>query len=150
LRGLIPSDVAAWNIAIQESSATQASLLTNLSPLCGYHLCVFKTKPATNFDRNNGGLVWNGMTVGFNFFKLDFDNAFILSNIIRVLYSYTYWSVKVLFILTYSIYGNWLLASTVYLAIICIAIRSFSGFSDMGWMVLFIQAGMSIDGLAID
>jgi drug/metabolite transporter (DMT)-like permease len=30
---LFASDVAAWNIAIQESSATQASLLTNLSPL---------------------------------------------------------------------------------------------------------------------
>lgn len=30
---LFASDVAVWNIAIQESSATQASLLTNLSPL---------------------------------------------------------------------------------------------------------------------
>jgi len=27
------SDVAVWNIAIQESTATQASLLTNLSPV---------------------------------------------------------------------------------------------------------------------
>jgi drug/metabolite transporter (DMT)-like permease len=30
---LFASDVAVWNIAIQTSSATQASLLTNLSPL---------------------------------------------------------------------------------------------------------------------
>jgi drug/metabolite transporter (DMT)-like permease len=30
---LFASDVAVWNIAIQESSATQTSLLTNLSPL---------------------------------------------------------------------------------------------------------------------
>jgi drug/metabolite transporter (DMT)-like permease len=30
---LFSSDVAVWNIAIQDSSATQASLLTNLSPL---------------------------------------------------------------------------------------------------------------------
>jgi hypothetical protein len=36
---LFASDVAAWNIAIQESSATQASLLTNLSPLCGIISC---------------------------------------------------------------------------------------------------------------
>jgi drug/metabolite transporter (DMT)-like permease len=30
-----------WNIAIQESSATQTSLLTNLSPLCGIISYVF-------------------------------------------------------------------------------------------------------------
>ena len=30
---LFASDVAVWNIAIQDSSATQASLLTNLSPV---------------------------------------------------------------------------------------------------------------------
>jgi hypothetical protein len=31
---LFASDVAVWNIAIQNSSATQASLF-NLAPLCG-------------------------------------------------------------------------------------------------------------------
>jgi drug/metabolite transporter (DMT)-like permease len=30
---LFASDVAVWNIAIQNSSATQASLLVNLAPL---------------------------------------------------------------------------------------------------------------------
>jgi drug/metabolite transporter (DMT)-like permease len=41
---LFASDVAVWNIAIQTSSATQASLLTNLSPLWVLFLCVLKTK----------------------------------------------------------------------------------------------------------
>jgi drug/metabolite transporter (DMT)-like permease len=42
---------AVWNIAIQNSSATQASLLVNLAPLwVGIISYVFlNTKPATNF-----------------------------------------------------------------------------------------------------
>jgi drug/metabolite transporter (DMT)-like permease len=47
---LFASDVAVWNIAIQNSSATQASLLVNLAPLWVDYLYVFlNTKPATNF-----------------------------------------------------------------------------------------------------
>jgi drug/metabolite transporter (DMT)-like permease len=48
---LFSSDVAVWNIAIQDSSATQASLLTNLSPLwVGIGSFLFlKSKPGTNF-----------------------------------------------------------------------------------------------------
>lgn len=48
---LFGSDVAVWNIAIQESSATQASLLTNLSPAwVGIASFLFLSpKPKTNF-----------------------------------------------------------------------------------------------------
>jgi drug/metabolite transporter (DMT)-like permease len=47
---LFASDVAVWNIAIQNSSATQASLFQFSSALGGYYLYVFlNTKPATNF-----------------------------------------------------------------------------------------------------
>ena len=74
---LFASDVAVWNIAIQESSATQASLLTNLSPLwVGIISYVFlKTKPATNFwIGTTVALFGMAMLVGFQFFlKLDFD-----------------------------------------------------------------------------
>jgi drug/metabolite transporter (DMT)-like permease len=144
---LFASDVAAWNIAIQESSATQASLLTNLSPLwVGIISYVFlKTKPATNFwIGTTVALFGMAMLVGFQFFlKLDFDNAFILAILSGVLYSiYLLVSKKVLShidVLSFMVIS--LLASTVYLAIICIAMgEAFSGFSDMGWMVLFIQA----------
>ena len=45
------TDIAIWNIAIQKSSATQATLLANLSPVwvgVGSFL-VLKNKPSTNF-----------------------------------------------------------------------------------------------------
>lgn len=144
---LFASDVAVWNIAIQESSATQASLLTNLSPLwVGIISYVFlKTKPATNFwIGTTVALFGMAMLVGFKFFlELDFDNAFILAVLSGIFYSiYLLVSKKalsqmdVLSFMTIS-----LMASTVYLAIVCIVMNEpFSGFSDAGWFVLLIQA----------
>ncbi|MEZ7506821.1 DMT family transporter [Flavobacterium sp. Arc2] len=144
---LFASDVAVWNIAIQESSATQASLLTNLSPLwVGIISYVFlKTKPATNFwIGTTVALFGMAMLVGFKFFlELDFDNAFILAVLSGIFYSiYLLVSKKVLSqmdVLSFMTIS--LLASTVYLAIVCIWMNEpFSGFSDMGWFVLLIQA----------
>jgi drug/metabolite transporter (DMT)-like permease len=144
---LFASDVAVWNIAIQESSATQASLLTNLSPLwVGIISYVFlKTKPATNFwIGTTVALFGMAMLVGFQFFlKLDFDSAFILAVLSGIFYSiYLLVSKKALThidVLSFMVVS--LLASTVYLAIICIVMKEpFSGFSNLGWMVLFIQA----------
>jgi drug/metabolite transporter (DMT)-like permease len=92
LCGVLFSDVAVWNIAIQNSSATQASLLVNLAPLwVGIISYVFlNTKPATNF--------WIGTTVALfgicwsvlNFLELDFDTAFLLAVLAGVLYRYIY------------------------------------------------------------
>lgn len=144
---LFASDVAVWNIAIQTSSATQASLLTNLSPLwVGIISYVFlKTKPATNFwIGTTVALFGMAMLVGFKFFlELDFDTAFILAVLSGVLYSiYLLVSKKVLSqmdVLSFMTIS--LLASTVYLAAVCFWMNeSFSGFSDMGWYVLMIQA----------
>lgn len=144
---LFASDVAVWNIAIQDSSATQASLLTNLSPLwVGIISFVFlKTKPATNFWIGTiVALFGMAMLVGFQFFlELDFDTAFLLAVLSGVLYSiYLLVSKKalsqidVLSFMTVS-----LLASTLYLAIVCVLMNEpFSGFSDLGWFVLLIQA----------
>lgn len=144
---LFASDVAVWNIAIQESSATQASLLTNLSPLwVGIFSYVFlKTKPATNFWIGTTiALFGMAMLVGFQFFlELNFDTAFILAVLSGIFYSiYLLVSKKalsqmdVLSFMTIS-----LLASTVYLAIVCWWMNEpFSGFSNSGWFVLFIQA----------
>jgi hypothetical protein len=58
---LFASDVAVWNIAIQNSSATQASLLVNLAPLGG----IISTYSLTQnqqliFDWNDSGIIWNG------------------------------------------------------------------------------------------
>ena len=58
---LFGSDVAVWNIAIQESSATQASLLTNLSQVwVGIASFLFLSpKPKTNFwIHGNGGFIF--------------------------------------------------------------------------------------------
>ena len=144
---LFASDVAVWNIAIQESSATQASLLTNLSPLwVGIISYVFlKTKPATNFWTGTlVALFGMAMLVGFQFFlELDFDTAFVLAVLSGVLYSiYLLVSKKVLSqtdVLSFMTIS--LLASTAYLAVVCALMgEPFSGFSNAGWLVLFIQA----------
>jgi len=144
---LFSSDVAVWNIAIQTSSATQASLLTNLSPLwVGIISFIFlKNKPAINF--------WIGtlialfgitMLVGFKFFlELDFDTAFLLAVLSGILYAvYLLVSKKVLsHIDVLSFMTISLLASTVYLGILCLLVNEpFSGFSNRGWFVLLIQA----------
>ncbi|NRT14591.1 drug/metabolite transporter (DMT)-like permease [Flavobacterium sp. 28A] len=144
---LFASDVAVWNIAIQESSATQASLLTNLSPLwVGIISYVFlKIKPATNFwIGTTVALFGMAMLVGFKFFlELDFDNAFILAVLSGIFYSiYLLVSKKALtHIDVLSFMTISLLASSVYLAIACLQMNEpFSGFSDMGWFVLLLQA----------
>lgn len=144
---LFASDVAVWNIAIQESSATQASLLTNLSPLwVGIISYVFlKNKPATNFwIGTTVALFGMAMLVGFKFFlELDFDRAFLLAVLSGVLYSiYLLVSKKVLSqmdVLSFMTVS--LFASTVYLGLVSFCMNEpFSGFSDLGWFVLLIQA----------
>lgn len=144
---LFSSDVAVWNIAIQNSSATQASLLTNLSPLwVGIGSFFFlKIKPATNF--------WIGtivslfgmvILVGFNFFvELNFDQAFMFAVLSGILYSvYLLVSKKalsevdVLSFMTISLF-----ASSIYLGILCYCLNEpFTGFSNNSWFVFVLQA----------
>ena len=144
---LFASDVAVWNIAIQESSATQASLLTNLSPLwVGIGSFLFlKTKPATNFWIGTLVSLFGMITlVGFEFFiGLNFDQAFLLAVLSGILYAiYLLASKKVLSevdVLSFMTIS--LLASSIYLGIICYFFNEpFSGFSNTGWFVLVLQA----------
>ncbi|WP_348798275.1 DMT family transporter [Flavobacterium adhaerens] len=144
---LFSSDVAVWNIAIQDSSATQASLLTNLSPVwVGIGTFLFlSSKPAINF--------WIGtlialfgmiVFVGFEFFiQMNFDQAFWFAILSGVLYAaYLLVSknvlseVDVLSFMTIS-----LTASSIYLGILCYVLNEpFTGFTNMGWFVLLLQA----------
>lgn len=144
---LFASDVAVWNIAIQESSATQASLLTNLSPLwVGIGSYFFlKTKPATNFWIGTLVALFGMITlVGFSFFiNLSFDKAFLLAVLSGILYSiYLLVSKNVLSevdVLSFMTIA--LLASSIYLGILCYALdEPFMGFSNTGWFVLVLQA----------
>ena len=144
---IFASDVAVWNIAIQESSATQASLLTNLSPVwVGIGSFLFLTnKPKRNFWLGTLVAIFGMVTfVGFHFFaNLDFDRAFLLAVLSGMLYAvYLLVSknvlseVDVLSFMTLS-----LIASSIYLGFVCwIANEPFSGFSNAGWGVLVIQA----------
>src|SRR3954471_18668261 len=88
---LFSSDVAVWNIAIQDSSATQASLLTNLSPLwVGIGSFFFlKVRPATNFWIGTVVSLFGMITlVGFSFFmELNFNQAFLFAVLSGILYS---------------------------------------------------------------
>lgn len=144
---LFGSDVAVWNIAIQESSATQASLLTNLSPVwVGIASFLFLSpKPKTNFWIGTLVAIFGMVTfVGFHFFTaLDFDRAFIFAILSGIFYAaYLLISKNTLGeVDVFSFMFLSLFASSIYLGIICLwAKEPFTGFSNTGWGVLVIQA----------
>lgn len=139
-------DVGVWNIAIQQSTATQATLLTNLSPVwVGIGAFLFlRDKPKRNF--------WIGtvvailgmvLLVGFDLFvNLDFNLAFIFGILSGMLYAvYMLTSKRILYdmeVMTFMTIS--LLSSVVALGLLSYALNEpFSGFSDAGWFVLVIQ-----------
>ncbi|PRZ26153.1 DMT family transporter [Flavobacterium granuli] len=143
---LFAADVAVWNISIQESSATQATLLTNLSPVwVGIGSFLFlKNKPALNFWIGTLIAIFGMITlVGFEFFiNLDFNIAFSLAILSGILYAvYMLVSKNILSdmdVLTFM--SITLITSTLFLGIVCLILNEpFSGFSNAGWGVLFIQ-----------
>ena len=144
---LFGSDVAVWNISIQESSATQASLLTNLSPIwVGIATFLWlKPKPKLNFWIGTLiAFLGMGTLVGFQVFsELNFDRAFNFGVLSGIFYAaYLLISKKILTqidVISFMILS--LFASTLYLGIICLITNEpFTGFSSEGWMVLVIQA----------
>lgn len=144
---LFGSDVAVWNIAIQESSATQASLLTNLSPVwVGIASFLFlNPKPKTNFWLGTIVAVFGMVTfVGFHFFThLDFDRAFVFAVLSGIFYAgYLLISKNALAkVDVFSFMFLSLFASSVYLGTLCFSLNEpFSGFSSAGWGVLLLQA----------
>lgn len=144
---LFGSDVAVWNIAIQGSTATQASLLTNLSPIwVGIGSLFFlKNKPTLNFWIGTAIAVFGMiMLVGFKFFiNLDFDLAFIFGVLSGVFYAaYILVSKNVLREMdVISFLCITLFSSTIFLGIMSYFFKEpFSGFSNAGWGVLVIMA----------
>lgn len=140
-------DVAAWNISIQESTATQASLLTNLSPVwVGVATFLFLTnKPTKNFWIGTLiSLLGMVALVGFEVFAtLTFDIGFIFGVLSGVFYSaYLMISKEVLAkisIVTFMTYS--LMASSLFLGLGSLYWdQPFTGFSTMGWAMLGIQA----------
>ncbi|MGB3343189.1 MAG: DMT family transporter [Aequorivita sp.] len=143
---LFALDVTVWNISIQQSTATQATLLTNLSPVwVGIGSFFFlKNKPTTNFWIGTVIAIFGMMTlVGFHFFRdLDFNLAFtfaILSGIFYAIYmlvsKFVLYDMEVIPFITLST-----LTSAFFLAILTFSFSEpFTGFSDMGWFVLVVQ-----------
>lgn len=140
------SDVAVWNIAIQESTATQASFLTNLSPVwVGIGTFFFlKPKPSINFWIGTLIALLGMVTlVGFKFFAhLSFNIGFsfgVLSGVFYAIYILISKEVlaktSVVNFMTLS-----LISSSFFLGILSYALgEPFNGFSNIGWFVLVIQ-----------
>ncbi|MCG2419955.1 DMT family transporter [Aequorivita sp. F47161] len=139
-------DVAVWNIAIQESTATQATLLTNLSPVwVGIGAFFFlKNKPTRNFWIGTVIAILGMITlVGFHFFvNLDFNLAFVFAILSGVFYAvymlvskFVLYDVEVFPFITLST-----LTSAVFLGILSFFMNEpFTGFGEMGWISLIIQ-----------
>lgn len=139
-------DVAVWNISIQESTATQATLLTNLSPVwVGIGAFFFlKNKPTRNFWIGTVIAIFGMITlVGFHFFvNLDFNLAFVFAILSGVFYAiymlvskFVLYDVEVLPFITLST-----LTSAVFLGILSYFMNEpFTGFGEMGWISLIIQ-----------
>lgn len=139
-------DISIWNIAIQNSTATQATLLANLSPVwVGIGALFFlKDKPTVNF--------WIGtvialfgmvLLVGFKIFlNFELDLAFWFALVSGMLYAiYIIISknvlsrVDVITFVTISV-----VSSALFIGIVSYIIgEPFSGFTNAGWMVLLIQ-----------
>lgn len=143
---LFASDIAVWNISIQHSSATQATLLTNLSPIwVGVFSFVFLNyRPRKSFWLGTlialmGMMVFVGIDT---ILELKLDTAFFLGVLSGLLYAlYILVSktvlekVEVITFITYS-----MIFSTVFLFIVNLAFgEEFFGFSSQAWTSLFVQ-----------
>ena len=143
---LFASDIAVWNISIQHSSATQATLLTNLSPIwVGVFSFVFLNyRPRKSFWLGTfialmGMMVFVGIDT---ILELKLDTAFFLGVLSGLLYAlYILVSktvlekVEVITFITYS-----MIFSTIFLFIVNLAFgEEFFGFSSQAWISLFVQ-----------
>ncbi|HSD14460.1 MAG TPA: DMT family transporter [Flavobacterium sp.] len=140
------SDIAVWNIAIQQSSATQATLLTNLAPIwVGLGMFFFlPEKPKRNFWIGAFFAI-SGMIVliGYEtFYQLKFDIGFcfgVLSGIFYAAYillsKYVLNQMQPISFMTYS-----MSVSSVFLAVVLLIFKQpFYGFSATVWSILFVQ-----------
>lgn len=144
--GIFALDVTVWNIAIQQSTATQATLLTNLSPVwVGIGAFFFlKNKPTFNFWIGTVVAIFGMITlVGFHFFlNLDFNLAFVFAILSGVFYAiymlvskFVLYDMEVIPFITIST-----ISSAILLAILSYSFNEpFTGYSNAGWLVFLVQ-----------
>lgn len=143
---LFACDISVWNISIQESSATQATLLTNLSPVwVGVISFLFLTnKPRRSF--------WTGAVIamagivvfmGLNTFKeLSFDRAFLFGMMSGLFYAlYILISKKILEseeVISFVTVST--VSSTLFLLLINIYFdQQFFGYGSDAWLTFWTQ-----------
>ncbi len=143
---LFGTDIAVWNLSIHYSNATQATLLTNLSPIwVGIGSFLFlSNKPGTRFWLGtvvaiSGLIILLGMDT---LSEMKFDKGFVLAVISGMLYA-TYMivsktvlnRVKIVSFMTIS-----MAVSSIYLLIICRVLdEPLWNFTGTVWGVLVIQ-----------
>ncbi len=143
---LFASDIAVWNISIQNSSATQATLLTNLSPIWVgvFSLIFLNFRPRKSFWLGTV-IALIGMTVFVGvetILNLQLDFAFFLGLLSGILYAlYILLSktvlekIEVITFITYS-----MIFSTIFLLLINVVFgEQFFGFSNEAWISLLVQ-----------
>jgi drug/metabolite transporter (DMT)-like permease len=143
---LFASDIAVWNISIQNSSATQATLLTNLSPIWVgvFSLIFLNFRPRKSFWLGTV-IALIGMTVFVGvetILNLQLDFAFFLGVLSGILYAlYILLSktvlekIEVITFITYS-----MIFSTIFLLLINVVFgEQFFGFSNEAWISLLVQ-----------
>jgi drug/metabolite transporter (DMT)-like permease len=143
---LFGSDIAIWNLSIHYSNATQATLLTNLSPVwVGIASSLFlHDKPGRQF--------WIGTVVALSgmvilmgtdtFTKMHFDKGFLMALTSGLLYaSYMIVSKRVLNrmkIVSFMVYS--MCVSSIYLFILCMLNdEPLGNFTPVVWGVLSVQ-----------
>lgn len=143
---LFACDIAVWNVSIQKSSATQATLLTNLSPIWVgiFSFAFLGYRPRKSFWLGTA-IALSGMIVFVGvdtILDLKLDLAFFLALLSGLLYAiYILVSKRVLEkmevipFMTYS-----MITSTIFLFAVNVFFgESFVGFSEKAWLSLFVQ-----------
>lgn len=147
---LFATDISFWNLSIQQSTATQGTLLTNLAPIWVGIIAFlfFKNKPRRSFWLGTvvamiGIAIFIGVDV---FLTLSFDRAFvlgILSGFFYALYillsKYVLTKMEVVSFITLSS-----ASSALFLLIINVIIdEALWGFSTNAWISLLVQGLVS-------
>ena len=144
---LFAADIAVWNISIQVSSATQATLLTNLAPIwVGIGSFLFLAKKPNRWFWLGAVVALVGMTtlVGFEVIaSLQLDLGFwfaVLSGIFYAAYMLVSKSImRQMDVLNFMAYS--MLVSTFLLGITCVALDfPLSNFTLPDWISLFVLA----------
>ncbi|QCX37074.1 DMT family transporter [Aureibaculum algae] len=144
---IFATDVTVWNISIIDSTATQASLLTNLSPVwVGIGAFFFlKDKPKRNFWIGTVvAIIGMILLVGIHVFRnLDFDRAFAFGVLSGVLYAF-YMLISKNVLNQLDIWRFMTISITsaaIYLGIVSFFMNEpVIGFSNTSWLILIAMA----------